>query len=36
MATVVPRWEWRVFGNDLGEAERAFAARTALSGGSRC
>jgi exopolyphosphatase/guanosine-5'-triphosphate,3'-diphosphate pyrophosphatase len=26
MATVVPRWEWRVFGNDLGEAERAFAA----------
>jgi exopolyphosphatase/guanosine-5'-triphosphate,3'-diphosphate pyrophosphatase len=26
MATVVPRWEWRVFGNDLGEAKRAFAA----------
>jgi exopolyphosphatase/guanosine-5'-triphosphate,3'-diphosphate pyrophosphatase len=26
MATVVPRWKWRVFGNDLGEAERAFAA----------
>ena len=25
MATIVPRWEWRVFGNDLDEAERAFA-----------
>ena len=26
MATVVPRWEWRIFGDDLAEAERAFAA----------
>ncbi len=26
-AEVVPRWEWRTFGDDLGEAERWFAAR---------
>jgi exopolyphosphatase / guanosine-5'-triphosphate,3'-diphosphate pyrophosphatase len=26
MATIVPRWEWRVFGDDLAEAEQAFAA----------
>jgi exopolyphosphatase / guanosine-5'-triphosphate,3'-diphosphate pyrophosphatase len=26
MATVVPRWEWRIFGDDLADAERAFAA----------
>jgi exopolyphosphatase / guanosine-5'-triphosphate,3'-diphosphate pyrophosphatase len=26
---VVPRWEWRTFGHDLGDAERWFAAREA-------
>ena len=26
---VVPRWEWRTFGDDLGEAERWFAAQEA-------
>ena len=26
-AEVVPRWEWRTFGDDLGDAERALAAR---------
>src|SRR5215207_37390 len=28
MAAIVPRWEWRVFGPDLGAAEDAFAALT--------
>jgi len=28
MATIIPRWEWRVFGEDLGAAEQAFAALT--------
>ena len=28
-AEVVPRWEWRTFGDDLGEAERWFAAQEA-------
>jgi exopolyphosphatase/guanosine-5'-triphosphate,3'-diphosphate pyrophosphatase len=28
MATIVPRWEWRVFGDDLAVAEQAFAALT--------
>jgi exopolyphosphatase / guanosine-5'-triphosphate,3'-diphosphate pyrophosphatase len=31
MATIVPRWEWRVFGDDLAEAEQAFAALTPRS-----
>ena len=26
-AEVVPRWEWRTFGDDLGDAEQWFAAR---------
>ena len=26
---VVPRWEWRTFGHDLGDGERWFAAREA-------
>jgi exopolyphosphatase / guanosine-5'-triphosphate,3'-diphosphate pyrophosphatase len=26
MATIVPRWEWRVFGEDVAAAEPAFAA----------
>src|SRR5689334_7680653 len=25
---IVPRWEWRTFGDRFGEAEAAFAART--------
>ena len=25
MATIVPRWEWRVFGDDLATAEQVFA-----------
>jgi exopolyphosphatase / guanosine-5'-triphosphate,3'-diphosphate pyrophosphatase len=25
---IVPRWEWRTFGDDLGDAEAAFAAMT--------
>ena len=25
MATIVPRWEWRVFGDDLAAAEQVFA-----------
>jgi exopolyphosphatase / guanosine-5'-triphosphate,3'-diphosphate pyrophosphatase len=28
MAAVIPRWEWRVFGTDLGAAEDALAALT--------
>ena len=28
-AEVVPRWEWRAFGDDFGEAERWFAAHEA-------
>jgi exopolyphosphatase/guanosine-5'-triphosphate,3'-diphosphate pyrophosphatase len=28
VATIIPRWEWRVFGTDLGAAEDAFAALT--------
>jgi exopolyphosphatase / guanosine-5'-triphosphate,3'-diphosphate pyrophosphatase len=28
---VVPRWEWRTFGHDLGDAQRWFAAREAES-----
>jgi exopolyphosphatase / guanosine-5'-triphosphate,3'-diphosphate pyrophosphatase len=28
MATIIPRWEWRVFGEDLGAAEHALAALT--------
>jgi exopolyphosphatase/guanosine-5'-triphosphate,3'-diphosphate pyrophosphatase len=28
MATIIPRWEWRVFGDDLGAAEDALAALT--------
>src|SRR5215203_904193 len=28
MAAVIPRWEWRVFGTDLGAAEGALAALT--------
>ncbi len=27
-AEVVPRWEWRTFGDDLGDAERNFAQRS--------
>ncbi len=27
-ATIVPRWEWRTFGDDFGAAESAFAALT--------
>ena len=26
MAEIVPRWEWRTFGEDFGAAEEAFAA----------
>lgn len=26
MGTIVPRWEWRTFGRDLGDAEKRFAA----------
>src|SRR4051812_13829942 len=26
MTTIVPRWEWRTFGDDFGAAEDAFAA----------
>jgi exopolyphosphatase/guanosine-5'-triphosphate,3'-diphosphate pyrophosphatase len=28
MTTIIPRWEWRVFGEDLGAAEAALAAST--------
>jgi exopolyphosphatase/guanosine-5'-triphosphate,3'-diphosphate pyrophosphatase len=28
MATIIPRWEWRVFGEDLEAAEQAVAAQT--------
>jgi exopolyphosphatase/guanosine-5'-triphosphate,3'-diphosphate pyrophosphatase len=28
MAEVIPRWEWRVFDEDLGAAEDAFAMLT--------
>jgi len=28
MAAIIPRWEWRVFGKDLGVAEQAVAALT--------
>ena len=28
MAEIVPRWEWRTFGEDFGAAEEAFAALT--------
>ena len=28
MTTVVPRWEWRTFGDRFGQAEAAFAALT--------
>lgn len=28
-STIVPRWEWRTFGEDFGPAEAAFAALTA-------
>jgi exopolyphosphatase/guanosine-5'-triphosphate,3'-diphosphate pyrophosphatase len=28
MATIIPRWEWRTFGEGLGAAEEAFAALT--------
>ncbi len=28
MATIIPRWEWRVFGTGFGAAEDAFAALT--------
>ena len=28
MSTIVPRWEWRVFGRNFGPAEVAFAALT--------
>ena len=28
MATIIPRWEWRVFGDGFGAAEAAFAALT--------
>ena len=28
MATIIPRWEWRVFGTGFGSAEDAFAALT--------
>jgi exopolyphosphatase / guanosine-5'-triphosphate,3'-diphosphate pyrophosphatase len=28
MATIISRWEWRVFGEDLGVAEQAVAAQT--------
>ena len=29
MEKIVPRWEWRAFGQDFGEAEKRFAALTA-------
>ena len=25
---IVPRWEWRTFGDDFGEADSVFAAKT--------
>ena len=28
MATIIPRWEWRVFGDGFGAAEAALAAQT--------
>ena len=28
MATIIPRWEWRVFGEGFGAAEAALAALT--------
>ncbi len=28
MATIIPRWEWRVFGAAFGAAEDAFGALT--------
>ena len=28
MTAIVPRWEWRTFGDGLGAAEDAFAALT--------
>ena len=28
MQAITPRWEWRTFGDDFGEGERAFAALT--------
>ncbi len=27
MSTIVPRWEWRRFGDDFGEADTQFAAK---------
>ena len=28
MQAITPRWEWRTFGLEFGEGERAFAALT--------